>query len=227
MTSTRRSRPTRSCLDVVRPICSRRAAASPVKSPLALVDLDQRAHRHRVVRVGAQHLAVDLDGPPGVPQLLAVQLRDAPEHVDAGGGVGLRAGPRVRAGPPGGPALGLQQDAPLGLARPAVGRGQLLGPLPGGQRPLGIAELLLRDGGDLLEPRQQLVRASRRSPARARTKTRAGRPAPPSRPSHGSARRRPPARPGSRARSPAPRAGRPPPDRRRPAGPDTAPPAPA
>ena len=55
------------------------------------------------------------------------------------------------------PALALQQQAALRLARARVGRRQLLDAPPGVQRPLGVAEVLLGDDGDLLQPPHLLV----------------------------------------------------------------------
>ena len=135
---------------------------------LALVDLDQRAHRDRVVRIGAQDLPVDVDGALGVPQLLAVDLRDPAQDLHRARRIGLRGGLALEQRRQPIPALGLEQDAPLRLARAAVGRRDLLGALPGRERPLGVAQLLLGDGRDLLEPRQQLLGA-RRPRTRARS----------------------------------------------------------
>ncbi len=123
---------------------------------LALVDLDERAHRDGVVRIGAQDLPVDVDGALGVPQLLAVELRDPAQDVHPRARVALGGGLAFEQRRQPIPALGLEEDPALRLARAGEGGGDLLGALPGRQRPLGIAELLLGDRGDLFEPRQEL-----------------------------------------------------------------------
>ncbi len=132
--------------------------------PLALVDLDQRPHRHRVVRIGPQDLLVDLDGALGVPQLLAVKLGDPAQDVHPRRRLGLGGGLALEQRRQPVPALGLEQDPALRFARPSVGRRDLLGALPGQERPLGIAQLLLGDRRDLLEPRQQLLGGGARDP---------------------------------------------------------------
>ena len=131
---------------------------------LALVGLDDGAHRHRVLRIGAQDLLVDLDGARRVPQLLAVELRHAPQHLGALPRIGLRRGLAFEQGRQPVPALALEQQPALRLARPRVRRRDLLGPLPRRDRALGIAEALLADRRDLLQPRQQLVGRDPRQP---------------------------------------------------------------
>ena len=84
---------------------------------LALVDLDQRAHRDGVVRIGAQDLPVDVDGALGVPQLLAVQLGDPAQDVHPRARLGLRGGLALEQRRQPIPALGLEQDPALRLAR--------------------------------------------------------------------------------------------------------------
>ena len=71
---------------------------------LALVDLDDQPHRHRVVRVVAQDLLVDLDRPPGIRQLLAVDLGHPAQDLGPRAGVGLARRPRARAAPPSDPS---------------------------------------------------------------------------------------------------------------------------
>ena len=227
MTSTRRSRPTRSCFVVAWSICSRSSARQAREVALALVGLDDGAHRHRVLRIGAQDLLVDLDGARRVPQLLAVELRHTAQDLGALPRIGLRRGLALQQRGQPVPALGLEQQPALRLARPRCSWAR-------SPRPAARPRSRARDrrGASRTPSRSPpAVAAARRSgsppAARARTRTRAGRPAPPSRPSRGSGRRRRPARAGSRARPPARRAGRRPPDRGRLAGRDTEWPAPA
>ena len=192
ITSTRRSSPTRSCFVVGARRSARAAACARLDEvALALVGLDDGAHRHRVLsdrRAGSP--CRSRSRAPAFAQLLAVDLRDPPQDLGALTRVGLRGRLALEQRGQAVPALALEQQAPLRLARARVRGRDLLGALPGRDRALGVAQVLLADRRR--SPPAAAAARRRRCPpaARARTRTRAGRPAPPSRPSRGSARRR-------------------------------------
>ena len=122
-----------------------------------LVDVDERARRHGVLRIGAQDLAVDLDGALGVAELLAVDLRDPAQDLVAVCRVGLLRRLALEQRRHAVPVLRLEQHAALRLARARVLRLQLLDALPGRERPVGVAQVLLGDDGDLLEAAHQVL----------------------------------------------------------------------
>ncbi len=193
--------------------------------PFALVDLDDQPHRHRVVRVVAEDLLVDLDRARRVRQLLAVDLGHPAQDLGPRARIGLRRRLAFEQRRHPVPALALEQQAALRFAGPVVGGGDLLGPLPGDEGALGIRPAASRRWWRSPRGAGGARRRGPRPAGPVRTRTRADRPAPPSPPSRGSARRRRRARPGSRARARAPRAGRRPPDRDRRAVRGRAPPA--
>jgi hypothetical protein len=131
---------------------------------LALVGLDDGAHRHRVGRIGPEDVLVDLDRARRLAQLLAVDLRGAPQDLGARSRVRRRGRFPLEQRRQPVPALALEQQAPLRLPRAAVRRGDLLGALPRRDGALGVAQLLLADRGDLLQPGQELVVTDARQP---------------------------------------------------------------
>ncbi len=124
----------------------------------AFVRLDHRAHRHAVGGIGAENLSVDLDGAGRIPQLLAVDLGGPAQDLHLLRQIRLRNGLPFQQSGHAVPALRLEEEPPLGLARAAVGGGQLLGTLPGREGPLVVAELLLADRGDLLQAGHEILR---------------------------------------------------------------------